>query len=151
MSLTTHFYRDPWVDFDHLFDNAFTSRFMRPFTGTTETGRDFFKPRMDVFENAENNTVTATFDLPGVKREDVNIDVNQNRLIISGQASASQEQVDESGYTVRERSWGKFSRSLMLPQGIKIEDVRAKMENGVLNVTFPKGAAPPQPKRITIE
>lgn len=74
---------------------------------------------MDVHENAETNTVTATFDLPGMTPEQVNIDVNQDRLTISGETSSSQER-DERGYTVRERSWGKFSRTLMLPQGTKV-------------------------------
>lgn len=135
------FYYDPFSEFDRLFDDAFSSRFLRPITGlgTTETGRDIFRPRfvvdspicvladidgrrMDVHENAENNTVTATFDLPGVKPEHVNIDVNQDRLTISGESSVTQER-DERGYTVRERSWGKFSRTLMLPQGTKVSAV----------------------------
>lgn len=122
---------------------------------------------MDVHEDAENNTVTATFDLPGIKPDEVNIDVNQDRLSISGETSSS-EQRDESGYTVHERSRGKFSRHLILPQGTKVsvvekindafltrmsqhEDVKAKMENGVLNVTFPKAQPQQPPKRITVE
>lgn len=118
-------------------------------------------------EDAEKNTVTATFDLPGIRPEEVNIDVNQNRLSVSGETS-SNKQRDEAGYTVRERCWGKFSRTLMLPQGTKVsfwfktisfpltrklqsEDVKAKMENGVLNVTFPKAQPQQPPKRVTIE
>lgn len=77
---------------------------------------------MDVHENSETNSVTASFELPGLKPEDVNIDVNQDRLTISGETSASQKR-DESGYTVRERSWGKFARTLMLPQGTKVSVV----------------------------
>ncbi|KAG9318934.1 HSP20-like chaperone [Chiua virens] len=147
-----HFHYDPLSEFDRLFDDALSSRFLRPSTALTTTTepRDIFKPRMDVHENPENNTVTASFDLPGIKPEEVNIDVNQDRLSITGESSTTQER-DEAGYTVRERSCGRFSRTLMLPQGTKPDDVRAKMEHGVLNVTFPKGQAPPQPKRITIE
>lgn len=77
---------------------------------------------MDVHENAENNTVTVAFDLPGIKPEEVNIDVNQDRLTISGETSSSQQR-DERGYTVRERSCGKFSRTLMLPQGTQVSIV----------------------------
>ncbi|KAF8547477.1 HSP20-like chaperone [Imleria badia] len=146
-----HFYYDPFSEFDRLLDDAFSSRSMRPITGapSTESRRELFRPRMDVHENAETNTVTATFELPGLQPEEVNIDVNQDRLTISGETSTSQQR-DERGYTVRERSWGKFSRTLMLPQGTKSEDVKAKMENGLLHLTFPK-AQPQQPKRITIE
>lgn len=77
---------------------------------------------MDVHENPETNTATASFDLPGVKPDEVNIDVHQDRLTISGETSTTQQR-DESGYTVRERSWGKFSRTLMLPQGTKVSVV----------------------------
>ncbi|KAG8214979.1 small heat shock protein [Butyriboletus roseoflavus] len=146
------FYYDPFSEFDRLFDNALSSRFLRTASSpsTETTGRDLFKPRMDVHENPDNNTVTATFDLPGVKSDEVNIDVNQDRLIISGETTSTQQR-DERGYTVRERSSGKFSRTLMLPQGTKHEDVKAKMDNGLLNVTFPKAGPQQQPKRITIE
>lgn len=56
---------------------------------------------MNVHENTENNTVIASFDLPGVKPEQVNIDVTQDRLTISGESTAAQQR-DEHGYTVRE-------------------------------------------------
>ncbi|KAI9571588.1 small heat shock protein [Boletus coccyginus] len=95
-----------------------------------------FRPRMDVHESKDASTVTATFELPGMKSNDVNIDVHQNRLTVAGEAKQSHSH--EEGYVVRERSYGKFSRMLQLPSGIKPDDVRAKMENGVLTVTFPK-------------
>lgn len=78
---------------------------------------------MDLHEDAETNTVTATFDLPGLSKEAVNIDVHNNRLTISGENQASHEKVDK-GYTVRERSYGRFSRSLPLPSGTKVSDVQ---------------------------
>jgi len=145
------FHYDPLSEFDRLFDDAFSSRFLRP-TGapTTETRRDVFRPKVDVHENVENNVVTASFELPGLKPEDINIDVSHDRLTVSGETSTSQQR-DERGYTVRERSCGKFTRSLMLPQGTKPDEVKAKMENGLLNVTFPKAQPAQQPMRIAIE
>jgi HSP20 family protein len=74
---------------------------------------------MDLHEDAETNRVIATFELPGLTREAVNIDVHQNRLTISGENKLSSEKT-ENGYTVRERSYGKFSRSLPLPSGVKV-------------------------------
>ena len=74
---------------------------------------------MDVHEDAEKNIVTATFELPGLKKEDVNIDVQNNVLTVSGESKISSER-NENGYAVRERRYGKFSRSLPLPQGIKV-------------------------------
>ena len=74
---------------------------------------------MDVHEDAQTNTVTATFELPGLKKEDVNIDIHNNLLTISGETKVTTEN-DENGYVVRERRFGKFSRSVPLPQGVKV-------------------------------
>ncbi|KAH7924628.1 HSP20-like chaperone [Leucogyrophana mollusca] len=150
----THFYYDPSSEFDRLFDDAFSARF-RPGGALTEVERgrgqrlQAFRPRMDLKETGENNTVTATFELPGLKNEDVNIDVHNDRLTVAGESNVSHDR-DEAGYSVRERSHGKFSRTLQLPQGTKAEDVKAKMENGVLTVTFPKTNPQQEAKRITI-
>ena len=70
-------------------------------------------------EDAENNVVTATFELPGLNKENVNIDVHQNTLTVSGE-SKFEESKDEHGWAVRERRFGRFSRSIPLPQGIKV-------------------------------
>ena len=74
---------------------------------------------MDLHENTENNTVTATFELPGLKKEDVSIDVHNSRLTISGESKISTEH-NEQGYAIRERKFGRFSRTLQLPQGVKV-------------------------------
>ncbi|PSS35359.1 hypothetical protein PHLCEN_2v1696 [Hermanssonia centrifuga] len=104
---------------------------------------------MDVHENPETNTVTATFELPGLKKEDVNIDVHNNVLSISGESKISADR-DENGYAVRERRYGRFSRSLPLPPGVKNDEVKASLENGVLTVSFPKSSPDQAPKKITI-
>ena len=75
--------------------------------------------RMDLYEDSGNNTVTATFELPGLKKEDVSIDVHNGRLTVSGETKLSSD-YDENGYAVRERKYGKISRTLQLPQGIKV-------------------------------
>ncbi|KAG2121637.1 small heat shock protein [Suillus cothurnatus] len=111
--------------------------------------RDQVFPRMDLLENAETKTVTATFELPGMKQQDVNIEVNGNCLTISGESKRSENQ-DKGGYTVQERSYGKFSRTLQIPQGIKAEDVHARMKNGLLTVCYPKAKQGQQPHRVTI-
>lgn len=78
---------------------------------------------MDLHEDAESNTVTATFDLPGLSKEAVNIDIHNSRLTISGENQSSQERM-EKGYTVRERGYGRFSRALPLPPGTKVSDLQ---------------------------
>lgn len=74
---------------------------------------------MDLHEDSQQNLVTATFELPGVKKEDVHIDVNNNRLTVWAESKVSQEH-EESGYAVRERRFGKYQRTLQLPTGIKV-------------------------------
>jgi hypothetical protein len=74
---------------------------------------------MDLHENAEKNTVTATFEFPGVSKEDVQVDVNNGRLTVSAETKKDTEK-DEHGYAVRERQYGKFLRTLQLPQGVKV-------------------------------
>ncbi|KDQ21222.1 hypothetical protein BOTBODRAFT_25648 [Botryobasidium botryosum FD-172 SS1] len=104
---------------------------------------------MDLHESAQDNRVTATFDLPGLKKEDISIDIHNNRLVISGQSTSATEE-NQDGYAVRERRYGKFSRMVPLPTGIKAEDIKASMQDGVLTVSFPKTGPEQAPQRITI-
>ncbi|KAI8972609.1 HSP20-like chaperone [Trametes punicea] len=154
MALST-FFTEPFyslADFDRLFDEAFNAR-----TGSSavaprneNTASRPMRPRMDLHEDQEKNLVTATFELPGLTKENVQIDVKDNVLTVAGESTLSNER-DEKGYTVRERRYGKFSRSLPLPQGIKPEEIKASMNNGVLTVTFPRTTPELAPKRITIQ
>jgi len=74
---------------------------------------------MDLKENADGKTVSATFELPGLKKEDVNIDVHNGLLTVSGESGSSSEK-EEHGFVVKERRYGKFARTVKLPQGIKV-------------------------------
>ena len=67
----------------------------------------------------DTNNVNVTFELAGLKKEDVSIDVHSNVLTVSGEDNKSSES-SEGGYVIRERRYGKFSRSLSLPQGVKV-------------------------------
>ena len=104
---------------------------------------------MDLHEDAEKNLVTATFELPGLKKEDISIDVHNGRLIVSAESKLSSE-YDENGFAVRERRYGKLSRTLQLPQGLNEEEIKASVENGVLTVTFPKTTPELAAKKISI-
>ena len=75
--------------------------------------------RMDLHENTEAKTVTATMELPGLKSEDIAIEVQGNHLTVSGETKRS-ENYEKGAYAVQERSYGKFSRSIQIPQGIKV-------------------------------
>ena len=84
--------------------------------------------RIDVHEDAEKNVVTATFELPGLKKDDVAIDVHNNVLTVSGESKV-EERRDENGYAVRERRFGKFSRSIPLPQGVKVRNCLSSIQH----------------------
>ncbi|KAF9444435.1 small heat shock protein [Macrolepiota fuliginosa MF-IS2] len=108
-----------------------------------------FKPRMDLYEDKEKGFVTATFELPGISKEDVRLEVHNDTLTIFAESKSSSEH-EENGYSIRERRFGKFSRSLRLPQGIKDENVKATMADGVLTILFPRSSPEQEPKRITV-
>ncbi|KAJ3826737.1 HSP20-like chaperone [Lentinula raphanica] len=151
--MSLYFY-EPGYHWDRFFDNAFGTLSPRggnqgqAQTPNTDVPR-FLRPKMDLHENKEQNVVTATFEFPGVKKEDVQLDFHNGRLTVAAETKLSEER-EQDGYAVRERSFGKFSRTLQLPQGVKEEEIKATMENGVLTVTFPKATAEQTPKKITI-
>ncbi|KAI0669054.1 HSP20-like chaperone [Trametes maxima] len=151
------FFSDPVYDeFDRLFDEAFARRTGTP-SGNTQVARQngntaprAFRPTIDVHEDKEKNVVTATIELPGLKKEDVNIDVHNNVLTVSGETKQSEER-NEGGYVVKERRFGKFSRSLPVPQGVKPEEIKAALDNGVLTVTYPRTSPEQAPKKIAVQ
>jgi HSP20 family protein len=77
---------------------------------------------MNVHENPEGNTVTASFELPGLGRDDVQVNIHNNILTVSGEFKTAADK-EEKGYVVRERRFGKFSRSLQLPRGVYEKDI----------------------------
>ena len=76
-------------------------------------------------------------DLPGVKKEDIKVDLNKGVLTISGERKTKDEVKQENYYKI-ETYFGKFSRSFTLPDNADIENIEAKSDNGVLEVIIPK-------------
>jgi len=129
--------RDPFL--------AAPFRLMDEFMRTTGNGNRVtgFTPLVDVHETDEEYLVKV--DLPGVKVDDVNIEVNDNVLSISGSRVAH-----ETGQAqLVERPYGSFVRTLTLPQGVDSDSIEAGYEDGVLELRIPKPAEQ-KPKRITI-
>ena len=92
-------------------------------------------PAMDLLETADHFVLRA--DLPGMRQEDVAIELEDNVLTISGERKAEHEDRQEGYYRV-ERAFGGFSRSLTLPRGIDASAVTADFNDGVLEVRIPK-------------
>jgi HSP20 family protein len=104
-------------------------------------------PAMDLVETDDSFVLKA--DLPGLAEDDVNIEVEENVLTVSGERKAEHEEKRE-GFVRVERSYGSFRRSLTLPEGVDPEAVSASFENGVLEVRIPK---PEQrkPRKVAIQ
>jgi HSP20 family protein len=105
-----------------------------------------WSPAMDLVEAEDHYLLRA--DLPGMAEEDVAIEIQDNVLTVSGERRDEQEQQSQGWHRV-ERTFGRFSRSLTLPEGIDPEAVMAHFDKGVLSITVPK---PEQrkPRRVRI-
>ena len=137
---------DMQSEMNRMLDDMVGTMFRRPqrqLAGVTE-----WAPAVDVV--TKNGDLVVRAELPGVKQEDVDITLQNNVLTISGERKAEQEE-ERGGYYVRERRYGSFSRSFTLPEGVDESKVRARYENGVLEVTVEGAAAVQEPRRIQIE
>jgi HSP20 family protein len=103
-------------------------------------------PAVDLVEREDSLVLRA--DLPGLREEDVQIEVRDHVLTISGERRAEFED-SEQGYYRIERAFGSFSRSLSLPEGVDADKIEASFDNGVLEVTIPKPEER-KPRRISI-
>jgi HSP20 family protein len=115
------------------------------FFGQTDQARRWVPP-MDLVE-AENHFVLEA-DLPGLREGDVNIEVQDGTLTISGERKAEHEQREKGWYRV-ERAFGSFNRSLTLPDGVDPEGIAASFSDGVLEIRIPKPEER-KPRRISI-
>ncbi len=122
---------------DRLFDAFF---------GQRERDARRWVPPMDLVESEGHFVLKA--DLPGLSEGDVSIEVEDGTLRISGERKAEREQTERGWYRI-ERSFGSFSRSLTLPDGVDPDGIEASFHNGVLEVQIPKPAER-KPRRIEI-
>jgi len=101
---------------------------------TTDLPGGLWSPQVEVFESDGKLVVRA--DLPGMKREDINVELSDDGLTIEGERTNEHEEKRE-GYYRSERSYGKFYRRVPLPDGAKIQNAEASFRNGVLEITMP--------------
>jgi HSP20 family protein len=139
---------DVQSEMNRLFDDMFGSFMRRPGGQQQRSQLTEWAPAMDVLQRDGDLLVRA--ELPGVKLEDVDITVHDRVLTVSGERKVEEEQ-ERGGYYVRERRQGTFRRSMTLPEGVNEESIRARFEDGVLELTIEGAAAVREPKRIQIE
>ena len=139
---------DVQSEMNRLVDDMFGNFMRRPGGQQQRSQLTEWAPAMDVLQRDGDLLVRA--ELPGVKLEDVDITVHDRVLTVSGERKVEEEQ-ERGGYYVRERRQGTFRRSMTLPEGVDEESIRARFEDGVLEVTIEGAAAVREPKRIQIE
>jgi len=128
--------------FRNMLDSFFRdSEFMPSFQDTN------FRMPVDIYE--KDGMVTIDFELPGLDKKDINIELEGNNLTVSGKIQKDSE-VKEENYYRCERSYGEFSRSFTIPDGIKEKDLKATYKDGVLKVTFPKTKEIEKKKKIEV-
>jgi len=101
--------------------------------GPRRGGRSDWEPQVEVFRRGDNVVVRA--DLPGLKKEDVNVEVEDDVLTISGERNEEHEEKRE-GFYRSERSYGEFYRAIPLPEGVNSDQCEASFKDGVLEVTL---------------
>ncbi|HZF11830.1 MAG TPA: Hsp20/alpha crystallin family protein [Thermoanaerobaculia bacterium] len=130
---------------------AFNRAFAPLFGGDTtpeenEAVTRSWAPRVDVLENTEAYQVTA--ELPGIKKEEVEITLENNVLTLKGERKFEKD-VNQESYHRIERVYGPFARSFTLPTKVAQDRVEAKFDSGLLTITIPK-VAEARPKKIEI-
>lgn len=128
---------DPFRDLRTLQEEVnrlFSTNLTRGF-GEEGIGRGAWVPSVDIFENKDQIVLEA--ELPGMKREDFELTVENNVITLRGERRF-EKQDDTDNYHRVERSYGSFTRSFTLPQSVSAEGANAEYSNGVLRVTLPK-------------
>lgn len=110
------------------------SRFDRLFEELNRGGEQAWRPAIDVVR--KNDDLLLRADVPGIKPDEVKIEIEDDVLTVSGQHEDTKEEKD-GNYVRRERRSGSFSRSLALPQGVDAKKIKATTHDGVVEVTIP--------------
>ena len=135
-----------WSPFRELFAPGW--RFPRSFDGdlASRAGRGGWSPAVDISEDDQKYVITA--ELPGTKKEDVQVEVHENVMTIRGEKRCEREEKKEQSRWM-ERCYGSFTRSFTLPANCAADRVTASFQDGVLTVELPKTEAA-KPRAISV-
>ena len=109
---------------------------------------EMWTPSVEIFERENNLIVRA--ELPGLDKDDVRVDLTYDGLVIEGERRRESEERREGGYR-SEIEYGRFYRLIPLPEGANIDQAKAQINNGVLEVAIPMAEARPQRRSIPVE
>ncbi len=127
------------VDIDRFFDDFFSR-------GIALESNLF--PSIDVEE--EETAIRVRAEIPGIDEKDLNVTLEDHLLTISGEKKEEKKEEDKKrNYVLSERRFGSFCRKIAVPEGIKVDEIKAEYKNGVLNIELPKDEKA-MPKKIDI-
>ncbi len=132
-------------DIQREMNRLFGPAMLRP--GKKGNGGTFWAPAVDVID--EKDTIRVRADLPGMKKEEIEVSVDNDVLTIKGEKQEEKE-VKEKDYIRSERYCGSFHRSFTLPSGVDAQKVNANYKDGVLEITLPK-REDARPKQVKVE
>ncbi len=104
-----------------------------------------WNPKVDIYE--KDNKLVVEAEIPGAKKEDVEVKIKDNAVIIKGQVKREEEEKDKTYYRT-ERFYGVFERVIPLPVEVKVEEAKASFEDGILKIEIPKAV---EEKEIKVE
>ena len=125
----------------------FTDEMDRAFRGTAPALKSW-APKVDIHKT--DGALLVTAELPGLKKEEVKVEMTDTALIIEGERKLEHKE-DQEGYHRYERSYGNFYRSIPLPEGTRTEQVKAELTDGILKVTIPVPEAKKNVRQIKVE
>ena len=123
----------PWGPFREL--NSLHDTLDKMFEDNAGSRATFSLPAVNIFER--DNAVIVQADLPGVKEEDLSIEVGEDQLILRGERK-SENEIKDKDYYRKEMSYGSFSRVISLPSDIDKDKAEAELKDGILTITLPK-------------
>ena len=132
---------------DFNFAGGLASGFGREFGRLADLEGSMWLPQVETFERDGQLIVRA--DLPGLTKDDINVDIADDAIKIRGERRQEKEENDE-GYYLTERSYGSFYREIPLPAGVNGDEAKASFQNGVLQITMPAPARQTGSRRIEI-
>lgn len=125
----------PWNELERM-TNRLTRLFDEPWTGLSPLDDGSWMPAVNIEETA--NELVLTAELPGMGHDDINLEVDNNVLTLSGEKRSETEEEKDRRYHLWERTYGRFERSFTLPRTVDPEKIEAHFENGILHVHMPK-------------
>ena len=134
--------------FNDLVDDLFKGFFVRPVAYEGRTGEALPRMKVDVAE--DNGAYAVTAELPGVKKEDIQVTIDGSQVTLAAEVKREKEVSQEQRVLHTERVYGKVSRSFTLAQEVDEAKAEAKLKDGVLELKLPKKAAA-QRKQISIQ